>query len=183
VGGRQQLLHRAGSILKSTVDCTFLSDDMGDTPPPVSSQHPVGLSNTEYMNRAIIIGNIGRDPEIKEFDNGNKLASFVVATSEKYTDKSGQKQEQTEWHNVKFFGKLAEVCEKWLKKGSKVMVEGKITTRSYENKDGETKYVTEIVGQNMEMLGGNPSGEDKAAAPKAKAQKPLPNQEEGNLPF
>lgn len=140
------------------------------------------------MNRVIIIGNLGKDPEMKEFSNGNKVANFTMATSEKYTDKSGERVENTEWHNVKIFGKLAEVCEKWLKKGSKVMVEGKISTRSYETNDGETKYTTEIIGQNLEMLGGNPSGEEKAAAPKAKAkaQKPLPSQvpaEEDDLPF
>jgi single-strand DNA-binding protein len=153
-----------------------------------SFKSDVGISNTQFMNRVIIIGNLGKDPEMKEFSNGNKVANFTMATSEKYTDKSGERVENTEWHNVKIFGKLAEVCEKWLKKGSKVMVEGKISTRSYETNDGETKYTTEIIGQNLEMLGGNPSGEEKAAAPKAKAkaQKPLPSQvpaEEDDLPF
>jgi len=147
----------------------------------------------KYMNRIIIIGNLGKDPEVKEFESGNKVVNFSVATSEKYTNKAGERVEETEWHNVKFFGKLAEVCEKYLSKGSKVMVEGKMSTRSYES-NGETKYVTEIVGQNMEMLGGNPSGAEapkqEKAKPKAKKSEPLPNQEpktgaaeEDDLPF
>lgn len=103
------------------------------------------------MNKAIIIGNVGKDPEIKKFENG-QVANITIATTEKYT-KNGEKIELTEWHNVVATGKLSEIIEQWVKKGDKILIEGKIRTRSYE-KGGEKRYVTEIFALNMEMLGG-----------------------------
>jgi len=103
------------------------------------------------MNKALLIGRLGRDPEIKYTQSGNAIANLNIATSEKWTDQAGEKQEKTEWHSVVAFGKLADICSKYLVKGSKVFVEGKIQTRSWEQ-DGQTRYKTEIVMGNMEML-------------------------------
>ena len=109
------------------------------------------------VNKAIILGNVGNDPEIKTFDNGNKVANFSIATSEKWTDKQGEKQEQTEWHNVAVFGKLADIVESYVKKGQQLYIEGKIKTRSWEDADGQKKYMTEIAlygfDDTLQMLG------------------------------
>ena len=108
------------------------------------------------LNKAQIIGNLGRDPEIKTIPSGQKVASFSLACSEKYTDKNGQKVEKTEWINCKAWGKLAEIIEAYVKKGSQIYVEGKIETQSFE-KDGVKKYKTEIIVNQMLMLGANDS--------------------------
>jgi len=101
----------------------------------------------------ILLGNLGKDPEIKTLDNGQKVASFSLATSETYKDKNtGERVNKSEWHNVSFWGGIADVCEKYLKKGSQIYLEGKIQTRSYE-KDGDVKYVTNIIGNTLQMLG------------------------------
>ena len=105
------------------------------------------------VNKAIIIGNLGADPEVKTSQGGTTFANLSVATNEKWTDKSGQKQERTEWHRVTVFGKTAENCGKYLKKGRQVYVEGKIQTDKYE-KDGQTHYSTKIVAQNVTFLSG-----------------------------
>ena len=104
-----------------------------------------------YLNKAIIIGNLGREPELASTTGGNKVTSFSVATTERYTDKQGQRQEKTEWHNIVVWGKLAETAAQYLKKGSSVCVEGKIQTRSWEN-DGKKQYRTEIVASSFQML-------------------------------
>jgi single-strand DNA-binding protein len=115
------------------------------------------------INKVILVGNLGKDPEIRVMESGRKQASFPLATSETYRDKDGQRQEQTEWHNVVFWGSndrpgLAGVVEQYLKKGSQVYIEGKIRTRSYQDKDNQTKYITEILGRELTMLGGRPDG-------------------------
>ena len=109
------------------------------------------------INKAIIIGNLGGDPEIRYTTNGNAVCNFSVATTEKWRGQDGQMQEQTEWHRVTAWGKLAEICNQYLTKGSRVYIEGKLQTRSYE-KDGSTRYVTEIVAREMKMLGERSSG-------------------------
>ena len=108
------------------------------------------------VNRVTILGNLGRDPEMRYLPSGEAVANLAIATTEKYKDKQGQQQEATEWHRVSFFGKLAEVCGQYLKKGSQVYVEGAIKTRKYTDKDGVEKYATEIRGDRMQMLGGKP---------------------------
>lgn len=108
------------------------------------------------INKVILIGNVGKDPEIKSFEGGNKVANFSLATSEKFKDKNGQKQEKSEWHNIAIWGKLADVVERYVKKGDKIYLEGKLTTRSWE-KDGEKKYMTEVVCNQMTMLGSRQS--------------------------
>ena len=104
------------------------------------------------INKVILLGNIGKEPEIKSFDNGGKIASFTLATTKKgYTTKNGTTvPDKTEWHNVKCFSGLADVCEKYLHKGSKVYVEGEIIYREYE-KEGQKRFITEILVDNMEM--------------------------------
>ena len=109
--------------------------------------------------KVTIVGNLGSDPELKEFDGGGKLCNVSIATSESWTDKeSGEKKESTEWHRVVFRNKLAEIANKYLKKGGKVLVEGKLKTRSWE-KDGHTVYTTEIIVRDMKMLGGKERAE------------------------
>jgi single-strand DNA-binding protein len=107
------------------------------------------------VNKAILIGNLGRDPEIRYLPSGQSVASFTLATSDSYTDRSGARQERTDWHNIVVFGKQAELCGQYLKKGRQVYVEGRISTRQYEAKDGSGKRTrTEIVAQRVQFLGG-----------------------------
>jgi single-strand DNA-binding protein len=110
------------------------------------------------VNKAIIIGHLGKDPEVKSLDGGQQLARFSVATSESWT-KDGQKQERTEWHRIVAWGKLAEICGRFLSKGKQVYVEGRIQTREYE-KDGTKRYSTEIVAQQVTFLGKPNDGRD-----------------------
>ena len=112
------------------------------------------------MNKAILIGNLGRDPEINNTQNGTTVAKFSIATSEKWKDKNtGELQERTEWHRITAFGRLAEICEQYLSKGRQVCIEGRIQTSSWE-KDGITRYSTEIIASTMKMLGAKNSGRD-----------------------
>lgn len=109
------------------------------------------------VNKAILIGNLGRDPEVRYLPSGNPVASFSIATTENYNDRSGARQERTEWHNIVVWGKQAELCGQYLKKGRQVYIEGRITNRSYEAKDGSGKrYRSEIVAQRIQFLGGRP---------------------------
>jgi single-strand DNA-binding protein len=105
------------------------------------------------LNKAMIIGHLGRDPEVRYTEGGDAVANLAIATSESWKDKSGEKQERTEWHRVTAWGKLAEICGEHLKKGSQVYVEGKLQTRKYTDKDGVEKYTTEIRADQMRMLG------------------------------
>ena len=116
-------------------------------------------------NKVHLIGNLGMDPEVKKLENGNSLAKFSLATSDSYKNKDGEKVEETQWHNLVAWGPKAEFAEKYLKKGSQVYVEGKLQTRSWEDKDGNTRYTTEIVGNNLTMLGKRNEGESDAPAP------------------
>ncbi|SER06489.1 single-strand DNA-binding protein [Solimonas aquatica] len=110
------------------------------------------------VNKVILIGNLGKDPEVRYFPSGDAVANATIATTETWKDKqSGEQKEATEWHNVVFPGKLGEIAGKYLKKGSKVYVEGSLRTRSYD-KDGQKRYVTEIRVQDMQMLDGKPGG-------------------------
>ena len=107
------------------------------------------------VNKAIIVGNLGRDPEVRYTANGSAVANVTVATSESWKDKqSGERQEKTEWHRVVFFGRLAEIAEEYLKKGSQVYIEGSIRTQKWQDKEsGQDRYTTEIVARDMQMLG------------------------------
>lgn len=120
------------------------------------------------VNKAILIGNLGSDPEVKNTTSGKTVASFSLATSERYKDKTtGETKSMTEWHNVVLWGSLADIAGKYLKKGSKIYLEGKIKTRSWD-KDGVKRYITEIIGDNLTMLGEKP----QAAAQVVEASAP-----------
>ncbi|MDO8252801.1 MAG: single-stranded DNA-binding protein [Rhodoferax sp.] len=117
------------------------------------------------VNKVILVGNLGRDPEIRYLPSGEPVANITIATSSKYKGKTGEMVEETEWHRVTFFGKLAEIVGQYLKKGRSVYVEGRIKTRKYTDKDGVEKYATDIIANEMQMLGGRegmgePSGDD-----------------------
>ena len=119
------------------------------------------------VNKVILIGNLGRDPETRYMPEGGAITNISVATTEKWKDKTGEMQEKTEWHRVAFFGKLAEIAGEYLKKGSQVYVEGRLQTRKWQDKDGQDKYTTEIVANVMQMLGsrqGMGGGEREASA-------------------
>lgn len=115
------------------------------------------------VNKAILIGNLGADPEVKHLDSGTVVARLRIATGESYRDRDGNRQERTEWHNVVLWRRLAEVAEQYLKKGDQIYVEGRLQTRSYE-KDGVTKYFTEVICNSMTMLGKKSSSDDQPAA-------------------
>lgn len=103
------------------------------------------------LNRAMLIGRVGKDVEVRTTDN-SKVASFTLATSERFKDRNGEVKEQTEWHNIVVWGKLADVCEKYVQKGSTLYVEGKLRTRSWDDKDGNKRYVTEILASAIQLL-------------------------------
>jgi len=105
------------------------------------------------VNKVILIGNLGRDPELRYLPSGQPVTTFRIATTDKYKDRDGQLQERTDWHNIVAFGRQAEVCNEYLKKGSPVYIEGRIRTRSYDDKEGNKKYFTEIVVLSLRMLG------------------------------
>ena len=117
------------------------------------------------VNKALIIGNLGQDPEIKYTQSGSPVANLSVATSERWKDKNtGEQKEQTEWHRVVVFGRLAEIAEQYLKKGSKVFIEGKIQTRDWEDSEGNKKYTTEVVAREMTMLDSRASMDSSASS-------------------
>lgn len=142
------------------------------------------------VNRVTLLGNVGKDPEVKHTSGGAVFARLSLATNERYKDKSGEWVDKTEWHNLVFWQKLAEIVGEYVKKGSKIYVEGKLQTRSYE-KDGETKYSTEIVSNELVMLDGKDSKDrdkeqssssNRTATAKAapKAQQPI---DDDDIPF
>lgn len=104
------------------------------------------------LNKVTLIGNLGKDPEVRKLEGNINVAKFTLATSESYKDDAGQTHTHTEWHNIVLWRGLADLCEKYLKKGSTVCIEGKLRTRSYEDKEGDIKYVTEIIADNIIML-------------------------------
>ncbi len=113
------------------------------------------------LNRVQLIGNLGKNPEVRYTANGSAVANFSLATNESWVGKDGQKNEKTEWHNIVAWGKLGEICGEYLTKGRQVYIEGKLTTRSWEDRDGNKRYTTEIKAENMIMLGGQ-GGENRA---------------------
>ncbi|MBN1113938.1 MAG: single-stranded DNA-binding protein [Oligoflexia bacterium] len=114
------------------------------------------------VNKAIIVGRLGQDPEVRYTSNGQAVANFTVATSENWTDKSsGQKQERTEWHRIVVWGRLAELCRDYLKKGRQVYIDGRLQTRSYDDRDGNKKYITEIIANTVQFLGSSQGRSDE----------------------
>lgn len=136
------------------------------------------------LNQVQLIGRLGADPEVRYTASGAAIANLRLATSERWKDKqTGEPQERTEWHRVSFFGRQAEVCGEYLKKGSQVYVSGKLQTRKWQDNDGNDRYTTEVVGNNMIMLGGR--GSQEAPAPAGRATEPEPAMEGENedIPF
>lgn len=134
-------------------------------------------------NSATLIGRVGKDPELKYTPAGQPVAQFSLATSEKYTDKSGNKQEKTEWHNIVIWGKLAEIANQYVKKGSLLLVTGKITTRSWDDQSGQKKYKTEIVCSEMKMLGGKTESTGSQSSGQWGQSEPSEPANEDDLPF
>ncbi len=110
------------------------------------------------VNKVILLGNIGKDPEVRHLENDRIRATFALATNETYKNKAGEKVTTTEWHNIVLWASLAKIAEQYLTKGKQVYIEGKLTTRSYVDKEGQVKYTTEVVGQNLVLLGGRQVG-------------------------
>ena len=131
------------------------------------------------VNKVILVGRLGKDPETRYMTNGEAVTNVSLATSENWKDKNGEKQERTEWHNLVFYRRLAEIAGEYLRKGSQIFVEGKIQTRKWQDKEGKDRYTTEIVVNEMQMLGGKSGGSssfevvDKPAA-SSSASKPAP---------
>jgi single-strand DNA-binding protein len=125
------------------------------------------------VNKAILIGNLGKDPELKYLPSGQAVANFSLATTERRTDKNGQRQDRTEWHNIVVYGKTAEVVNQYLKKGRSAYIEGRITTRSWDDRDGNKKYRTEIIANTVQFLGSpggsGPGPQETASAPEVVA--------------
>ena len=139
------------------------------------------------VNKVILIGNLGRDPEVQNFENGVKKAAFTLATTESYKGKDGERTTHTEWHNVVMWRGLADVAERFLKKGSTIYVEGRIRKREYEDKEGQKKFIYEILGDSMQMLGGGPRKDEvTGGAPGSETHReevPMATTPEDDLPF
>jgi single-strand DNA-binding protein len=144
------------------------------------------------VNKVILVGNLGKDPEVRNLENGATVANFTIATTESYKDKTtGEKKDITEWHNIVLWRGLADIAAKYLHKGDMIYIEGKLRTRSWE-KEGVTRYTTEIVGDNMTMLstrrttntgGGNAGNMDKPSAPSYTGNNEVPANSTDDLPF
>ena len=115
------------------------------------------------VNKVILVGNLGKDPDSRYLPDGGAVCNFSVATTDKWKDKSGEQQERTEWHRVATFATLAEICGEYLKKGSQVYIEGRLQTRKWTDKEGKDRYTTEIVADRMQMLGSRAGGSDSMA--------------------
>jgi single-strand DNA-binding protein len=111
------------------------------------------------VNKVILIGNLGADPEMRSTPNGQQVVTLRLATNERWTTRDGQQNERTEWHRVVVWGKQAEICNEYLRKGRQVYIEGRIQTREWQDKEGQKRYTTEIVAQTVQMLGSRPGGE------------------------
>jgi single-strand DNA-binding protein len=137
------------------------------------------------LNKVMLIGNLGKDPELRFTSTGVPVATFTIATNESWKDQEGNLQERTEWHNIVAWRKLAEICGEWLKKGKKVYIEGRIQTRSYDDKNtGAKRYVTEIVADNMIMLDGKAVGSaPESPAPGATPEPAVGGVSNDDLPF
>jgi single-strand DNA-binding protein len=127
------------------------------------------------VNKVILVGNLGRDPELRYMPSGDALASFSIATTHSYKDKGGQKVESTEWHRISVFGKQAEVAGQYLKKGSSVYIEGRLQTRKWMDKEENERQTTEVVAERFQMLGSRPNQESASGEPQ-----PKPNEQKTN---
>jgi single-strand DNA-binding protein len=122
------------------------------------------------VNKVILIGNLGKDPETRYMPNGDAVTNITLATTETWKDKNGEKQEKTEWHRVTFYRKLAEIAGEYLKKGRPVYVEGRLETRKWTDKAGVERYTTDIIANDMKMLGEKPSGDSRQSEPRQESK-------------
>ena len=145
------------------------------------------------VNKAILVGNLGKDPELRYTPSGTAVCTFSLATTDRFKNRQGEQQERTEWHNIVVWAGLAEICGKYLTKGKQVYIEGRIQNRSYDDRDGNKRYITEVVASEMQMLsragdagggGGRPAAEygQPAAPPSAASQEP-PFNPDDDIPF
>jgi single-strand DNA-binding protein len=135
------------------------------------------------VNKVILVGKLGADPEVRYTSSGKAICNFSLATDESWTGKDGQKQSKTEWHKIVAWGKLGEVCGEYLKKGNQVYIEGKLQTRVWEDKDGNKRYTTEVVAQSCQFLDSKPS-RDKSEKPSTQEDLGLPpGMSEDDIPF
>lgn len=140
------------------------------------------------VNKVILVGNVGKDPEVRHLDSGVAVANFSFATSETYKNRSGEKVTNTEWHNIVLWRALAELAEKYIRKGSQLYIEGRIKTRSYDDKDGNKRYITEIFGDSVQLLGRKADSADSTVTEQTKEAPvddivPEGNEMEDDLPF
>ena len=139
------------------------------------------------LNKVLLIGNLGKDPEVRFTPSGRAVAKFPLATSEVWNDQDGQRQERTEWHNIVVWGKQAETCGQYLAKGRQVFIEGSVRTRQYDDKEGNKRYITEIIGQRVQFLGGGGGGAGRGAeGPRGGADEPpaaASGAEDDDIPF
>jgi len=134
------------------------------------------------VNKVILVGNLGADPEVRYSSTGTAVANFRIATSENWTNKEGGKETRTDWHRVVAFGKLGEICAEYLRKGKQVYVEGKLRTRSWDDKEGNKRWITEVVASNMVMLG-QAADQAKTMGGEPGETPPEPTQQEDDIPF
>lgn len=132
------------------------------------------------VNKVILVGNLGRDPEVRYLPNGDPVANVTIATSSRYKNKSGEMVEETEWHRVTFFGRLAEIAAEYLKKGRPVYVEGRIKTNKYTDKDGQEKFSTSIIANELQMLGDRAHGDGQEGQQRPASRQDAPSQRQGN---
>jgi len=135
------------------------------------------------VNKAILIGNLGKDPELRYTPSGKAVATFSLATSERWTNQEGQKQENTTWHNIVAWGKQAEVMKEYLHKGKQVYIEGRIQNRSYDDKEGNKKYISEVVVQNFTFLGRKDNGSGPSQSQEEPAVQAATSEGDDDLPF
>ena len=137
------------------------------------------------VNKVILVGNLGRDPEVRYMTSGEVVCNFSIATTDTWKDKNGQKQERTEWHNIVMYRRLAEIAGEYLKKGAPVYLEGKLQTRKWQDKDGNDRYTTEIIADQMQMLGSRGDGGGQSGggqSPRQQQQQSAPSGGNGNVP-
>lgn len=135
------------------------------------------------VNKVILIGNLGKDPDFRVTPGGQPVANFSIATTEKWSDKAGEKKEKTEWHNIVLWGRLAEIANQYLRKGGSVYIEGRLQTRSWDDKDGNKRYTTEIVGNSLQMLGGRREASSSEDIPQAAEPPQADGRVQDDLPF
>jgi single-strand DNA-binding protein len=135
------------------------------------------------VNKVILVGHLGADPEVRYTPSGRAVANFSLATTERFTNKEGEKEERTEWHRIVAWARLGEICGEYLTKGSQVYIEGRLQTRSWEDRDGNKRYTTEIVAQVMQMLGGSKKGGEVASVEESHPSEEPVSIPDDDIPF